>query len=194
MLAQHGAQPGRTFECRAGLCEHDRAGNDVGVSVQVLGGRVQDHVGTEPDRPAEHGRGYGRVDRQQRAGRMGDARYLGDVGDRPQRVGGSLDPDEPGVPGAGGSLQGRGVAGIDEGRLDAVARRILRQPLPQAPVHGRGRDHVSGTFEREEGGGRRSHAGREQSVAWPSSSRSAHPRPAARWRCPNGHSSSLCRY
>ena len=138
-----------------------RAGNDVGVSVQVLGGRVQNQVGAEPDRPAEHGRGHRRVDRQQRAGRMGDARHLGDVGDRPQRVGGRLDPDEPRLPGADGSLQGRGVAGIDEGRLDAVARRVLHQPLPQAPVHGRGRYDVSGTFEREEGGGRRRHAGRE---------------------------------
>ena len=50
----------------------------------------------------EHRRRHRGIDRQQRAGRVGDARRLGDVGDGPERVGRRLDPDEPGLAGPHG--------------------------------------------------------------------------------------------
>ena len=94
-------------------------------------------------------------------------------------------------PGRMAARSARGIAGIDEGRLDAVARRILDQPVAQAPVHGRGRDHMSGPLQRQEGGGGGRHAGREQQARRALFQlRSGRARPGARWRCRSGRSSS----
>ena len=72
-----------------------RAGDHVGVTVQVLGRRVHDEVGAQCQRPRQHRRRHGRVDGEPGAGAVRDLGRGGDVGDLPQRVGRRLQPDQP---------------------------------------------------------------------------------------------------
>ncbi len=69
------------------------AADDVGVSADVLRGRVDHDVGPEPERGLQIGAGEGVVDHQQRIVTMGDLGDRGDVDDGQQRVGRRLDPD-----------------------------------------------------------------------------------------------------
>ena len=78
-----------------------RAGDDVGMAVEVLGRRMHDDVGAVLDRPRQHRRRDRRIDRQQRAGLVRDLGRRGDVADRPGRVGRRLEPDQLGVVRAG---------------------------------------------------------------------------------------------
>ena len=90
-----------------------------------------------------------------------------------------------------GGLQCGGRSGIDKRHLEPVARRLLHQPLPQPPVHGRRRNHVGGLLQCQERGRGRGHAGPEKE-AWPAlpPGPSARFRPGERWHCRPGHSSS----
>ena len=120
-----------------------RARDHVAVAVQVFGRRVHDEIGAELQRPAQHRRRRGAVDREPGAGAVRDLGRGRDVGDRPGRVGRRLDPDE------------LGRAGTDRGRERAAARSSRRarpsrpqgrakveEPVAQAPVHDLGRQHV----------------------------------------------------
>jgi hypothetical protein len=57
---------------------------------------VHHDVGAERDGLLQVGRGEGVVDDEQRAGVVRHLGERGDVGDAQQRVGGRLDPDDPG--------------------------------------------------------------------------------------------------
>ena len=81
------------------LTRHQHAGDEIGVAVQVLGGRVHHEVGAELERPRQHRRRDGGVDRHARAGRVRECRGGRDVGDRPQRVGRRFDPHQLRLPG-----------------------------------------------------------------------------------------------
>ena len=120
--AQHAAQPCRALEVRILAGEDERAGHHIGMAVEVLGAGMHDHVGAQRDGLREHRRRHRGIDRQQRAGLVGDVCGLGDVGDGPERIGRRLDPDEPGLARTHARADGGGLAGVDEGRLD------LRRP------------------------------------------------------------------
>ena len=80
---------------QVGVGDDERAADHVGVAAQVLGGRVDHGVGPEGERLLQVGRGERVVHREQGAGRVRDLRERADVGDRQQRVGRRLDPDQP---------------------------------------------------------------------------------------------------
>mmetsp|Transcript_5968 Transcript_5968/g.23710 ORF Transcript_5968/g.23710 Transcript_5968/m.23710 type:complete len:562 (+) Transcript_5968:426-2111(+) len=101
----------------------------IAVAVQELGGRVDDQVEAERQRPLGPGAGEGVVGHGQRAMLAGDAGDRGQVGEAQQRVAGGLDPDQPRV-----GLQGRahrgGIAAVDIGHAQAGA--VLAHPLEEA--------------------------------------------------------------
>ena len=72
--------------CSSRACGHHRAADHVAVAVDVLGGRVHDEVGAEPQRLLPGRRQEGVVDHHQRAGRLGQRGHGGDVGDAQQRI------------------------------------------------------------------------------------------------------------
>ena len=86
--------------------EDQRAALHVAVAAEVLGGRVQDHVGAQLEGPLQRGGGEGVVDQRQRARRRGRARPRPrEVGDLEQRVG-RASPARPGAcPGRSAALQ-----------------------------------------------------------------------------------------
>ena len=90
------------------------------------------------------------------------ARRFRDIRDDPGRVRRCLDPDKLRAAGPDCRAERARVPRVDEGHLQPVARRILGQPLAQAPVHRRRGDHVRGPLQAEERGRCRGHAGREQ--------------------------------
>src|SRR5690606_32265855 len=83
------------------------AADDVGVTADVLGGAVHDDVGAEVERALEGGREEGVVDREQHAASPAQRRDGGDVGELEHRVGGGLEPGEPGRGGDRGGEAGR---------------------------------------------------------------------------------------
>ena len=78
------------------------------------------------------------------------------VGYRPQRIAGRLDPDQPCLPGNDGRANRVEVGHVDKSDLMAVAREVA-EPLPKAPVHEL-RGHDVGAREGQENRRRRSHA------------------------------------
>ena len=143
--------------------EHHRAGDDVGMAVEILGGRVQHDIGAEREGAGQHRRRHRGVDGQQRAGRMRAARRLRDVRDDPGRVRRRLDPDEPRAAGPDGRAERARVAGIDEGHLQAVARRILASATAAGPSTSPwARPRARAAPAPRNAAGCRGHAGREQ--------------------------------
>ncbi len=81
----------------AGAGEDQGAAEHVAVAAQVLGGRMQDDVGTEGERPLQGGGREGAVDQEPGAGsvrRLGEAAEIEDL---ELRVGRCLGPDERGA-------------------------------------------------------------------------------------------------
>ena len=110
--------------------EHDGSADDVGVSAEVLRGRVHDDVGAERQRLLQVRRRERVVDDHQRARLVPEGRERGDVGDLHERVRRRLDPQHRG---GRGPLQCRAdlveVAHVDDDELDAP-RHV--QPAHQA--------------------------------------------------------------
>ena len=100
-------------------------------------------------------------DRQHRPCRMRDLGRRGDVGDRPERIGGRFDPDE--LRGARPHRRPHRVeiGGVHEVHAEAPVRGIGHEPVAQRPVHDLGRHHVVARRERKEQSGRSRHAGAE---------------------------------
>ena len=78
------------------------------------------------------GRGGGRIDRETRAGLMGDLGGARDIGDRPKRVRGRLDPDELGLAGLHRLAQGLEIVGLHEIDIEAPAHGLRHQPVRRA--------------------------------------------------------------
>lgn len=91
--------------------------DDIRVSVDVLGDRVDNNVGTELERVLEEGRHEGVVDNELGVVLVGNLGNGLDVNETEGGVGGGLDPDELGV-GADGLGNVGGILEIDKGDLD----------------------------------------------------------------------------
>lgn len=87
------------------------------MSVDVLGDRVDDNVGTELERVLEEGRHEGVVDNELGVVLVGNLGNGLDVDETEGRVGGGLDPDELGV-GADGLGNVGSILEVDKGDLD----------------------------------------------------------------------------
>ena len=127
------------------------AAQDVGVAAEVLGGRVDDDVGPEPQRLLQVRRGQRVVDHRPGAPLPGQRRHGGDVDDLEAGVRRALHPHHAGLVPPGG-VDGRGVGQVG-GRERKPA--VLPHPAQQAvgaavDVPG---DHevVAGTQEPEDG-------------------------------------------
>ena len=75
-----------------GIAGGDEPADDVGVTAEVLGGRVHHDVGAELERPLQERRGERVVDDDARAALVRDRAHAQDVDDRERGVGGRLDP------------------------------------------------------------------------------------------------------
>ena len=99
-------------------------------------------VGAERERPREHRRRGGAVDREQRARRVRDLGGAGDVGDRPQRVGRRLDPaSKPPKAGCGrsGARQCPSQRYLPASKIPVVPKRsVIGLPLSSPEAHGVG--------------------------------------------------------
>ncbi len=118
-------------------------------------------VGAERQRLGEQRRRCRRVDAEQRAARMRDLRDACDVRDGPERIGRRLDPHQFRV------RLHRGAHRLDVrhvDKIDAIAeqRRLVLEPVAQAPVADLRREHVAAGRQREHHAGRSRHAGAEQ--------------------------------
>jgi hypothetical protein len=105
--------PPRQLLVQALVAGYHRATHDVAMAVDVLRGRVHDHVGTETDGllpPRTH---EGIVDGDQRAGGVRGFRYRRDVGDPQQRVARRLDPHDA-WPGRQGARHGGRIGHVHE--------------------------------------------------------------------------------
>jgi hypothetical protein len=145
------ARPGGVIARRG-----DDAGNDIGMAIEIFRGGMHHEIAAAVQRPGQDRSGSGRVRADDGAGLMGAGGYGLDIGDRPQRVAGRLDPDQPGLAGNDGGADRVEVGHVDERDRMAVARQVA-QPLPQAPVHQLRRHDVGGR-ERQEHRARCGHA------------------------------------
>ena len=140
----------------------ERAGDHVGVAVQVLGRRVHDDLRAELERTRQHRRRRGRIDGDDGADLARDRARRGDVGDVPRRIRRRLDPDQ--ARSARARLRGEVVDRCVVVELDAESprRREFEQPLAQRPVHVARREHAVAGRERLEHRRRGRLARREQ--------------------------------
>ena len=119
----------RIRSCSSGIRYHHSAADRVGMTAEVLGGGVDDHMGAQLERPLDHRRGEGVVHGHQRAPRSGDHAF--DVDHLEAGVGRGLDPDQGGVVPHGG-LHRVEVPLIHEGVLEPPATSTLstRRKVP----------------------------------------------------------------
>ena len=160
-------RPGRVALHVAAALEHgvelvvagdDRAELEVAVAGEVLGRRVQHHVGAELERPLEQRREERVVDDDAGAGVVGRGDDRGCVGHLEGRVGRRLEPDQRGVL-ARRDHRG-GVRDVDERRRQPAAQLEVRE-LDQGAVVGVPRhDHLVAERDQVEEAGDRGHPGR----------------------------------
>ena len=117
------------------LHARQRAGERVGMAIQILGRRMHHDSRAELDRPGEHRRCRGGVDGDECADVARDVARRGNVGDVPGRIRGRLDPDQarPPRPRLFGKLIGRRIF-IPCDRQSPGCHK-LQQPFAQRPVH-----------------------------------------------------------
>ena len=153
-----GADPVEELVARLG---DDGATHHVGVPAEVLGRRVQDQVGAEPERRLEDGRGGGVVAEVAGAGGVGDLADARNVRDLPQGVRGRLRPHEPRVR-LHRLLHGGEIGHVDERRLEPPAAERLAQQARGAVIGVERRDDVVAGGQRLEDRGRRRRGRRER--------------------------------
>ena len=138
-LGEFGEAPGSPVELAA---VHDDAAHLQGVAVHILGGGVDDDVGTEIEGTAEHRRGEGVVHDQRQAVTMGQGRDAFDIQHVHGRIGQGLAEHGPGV-GADG-LFDLGVIGplIHEGHFDAHFFQRHGEQIEGAAVDAGHADHM----------------------------------------------------
>ena len=104
---------------RAGVARRDDAGEHVGVPREVLRGALPGEVGAEVERPLQERRRERAVAAQERAAGMRVARCAGDVREREQWIGRSLDDRERGA--VAGAAEAVAIAGVEAPHLHAEA-------------------------------------------------------------------------
>ena len=138
----------------------ERAAHYVGVAVDVLGGGVQHDGRAQREGPLQGRRGEGVVHDQRDLPRPDQIGGGTDVDQPEERVGRRLEPDHARAPGER-PFEMRGIAQVDEARLDAErAQDLLEEPV-RAAVHVVAADDVVAGTERVEEGRRRRTAARE---------------------------------
>ena len=139
---------------------HDRARDDVGVPVQVLGGAVQTQIEARGERPVVDGRREGVVDDRDQAVLAGELHHSFQVGDLQQRVRHGLDVNGARV-GAQQRRPGIAPVGIDEVALDAEPRELPVHQVVRAAVQpALCQEVIAGREHREERSGDGRHAAR----------------------------------
>ena len=164
--AQHGAAPAaHVADALPQLIVargRERAGDHVGMSVQVLGRRMHHDLRAELDRAREHRRRGRRIDRDDGADLAADLARCGNVGDVPGRICRRLDPDQP------GTVQSRLRREVIEHCVfveldaDSPRHREFQQPFAERPIHPARHQHAIARSERLEHGSRSRLARREQ--------------------------------
>ena len=122
--------------------EAERAGDDVGMAVEIFGRRMHDDVGAERERPGEHRRRAGGIDAERGARIMRERGGGGDVADAPQRVARRLQPDELGAPGRIAARSAARSSASTKSTLEPEGRRLHGEPVAQRPVHHPRRDDM----------------------------------------------------
>lgn len=134
---------------------------DVGVTGQILGGRVHDDVGPVLDRAAQHGRGEGVVHQAEDTAPAGGRREHGEVRHLPGRVGDRLQKQQTRL----GPHQRLHVSGVTPGQildLDPEPPGQIGQhrvgPAVQAAL---GQNMIAGLQQGQQHPAERAHPGRE---------------------------------
>ena len=135
---------------------------EVGVAAQRLGRAVHDEVGAQAERPLVDRGGDRVVDHDDRlAVRLGDGGDARDVGDAEQRIGRTLQHDEPGL-GLEHGGEGVDVGLFEEVDRDPEARRDVAQEAGHAGVERRLRYDMPARRQAEHRARGRGHARRER--------------------------------
>ncbi len=106
--------------CELGITGDDHAADPVRVSVEILGGGVDDEVGAEVDRTLQHRCQECVVDHHERVALAGNSRHGGEVGELHHRVGRGFHENHPSAIGTGVG-EGRGFRRVDKDDVDPVA-------------------------------------------------------------------------
>ena len=117
------------------VVEHDRAADHVGMAADVLGRRVDHHVGAIIERMLQHRGCEGVVHRDLRAVRMRDRGCRRNIGDVEQRVARRLHPDPLVMLGFECRAHRRGVGDVDHVKVHAPRHEHLGQQAVSAAVH-----------------------------------------------------------
>ncbi len=176
----------RAHQCVAAR-GRERAGDHVGMAVEIFRGRVHHDVGAERERPGEHRRRHRRVDGEPRAGPCAiSATAAMSVIVHSGLPGVSIQTSLV-LPRLHRAAHGREVGGVDEVDAVAEARRLGREPVAERPVHHLARPRCGRARQRHHDRGRRRHAGAEQQRVVGFLERRDHAlRPGAPWRCRAG--------
>ena len=137
-----------------GIAGDERAAHHVGVAVDVLGGGVQRDGRAEREGPLQGRRGEGVVHDERDAPRPDQIGGGTDVHQPEERVGRRLEPDHPRV-GGERPFEVRGIAQVDEARLDSERAQDGFEEAIRAAVHVVAAHHVVAGTERVEEGRRR---------------------------------------
>ena len=111
------------------------------LPVDMLGSRVDDHIGPHLDRAAENRRGKDIVHHHGRPDRMGKARHTRKVDHFQRRVGHAFQEHRPGIGPDGGAPRVQ-IGAIHESNLDPVAGQHVFQHIQARPEQRPRRDHV----------------------------------------------------
>ena len=113
--------------------EDQGAAQHVAVAAQVLGGGVQNDVGTEGERPLQGGSREGAVDEEAGTGGVNSVGEPGEIENLELRVGRRFGPDERRAGGQGGADRAL-VGEVREDRLHPPARQEVERQLANAGV------------------------------------------------------------
>ena len=133
------------------------------MAAHVLGGRVQDDVGAESQRPLQRGGGEGAVDQEAGAGNVRRLGEASNVEDLELRIGRRLGPDERGREARSAQRCRRraGVREVNEDRLHPPAAEEVDRQLADAGVDVGVKEDADACREGLENGRGGGHSGRE---------------------------------
>jgi len=126
--------------------------DNIRVSVNVLGDRVDNDISAERERVLEVGAHEGVVDDQLGVVLVGNVSNGLDINEAQRGVGGGLDPDELGV-GADDSGDIGGISKVNKGNLDSEGRGDLGEVTVGASIDVVDRDNVRSSREGADDGG-----------------------------------------
>jgi hypothetical protein len=158
--ASHGVLEESDLLGERGVFDDHGAADDVGVSVDVFGGGVDDDVDAEVERPLEVGGEKGVVANGEHAGLARDGSDGLEVDDVHEGVRGGFDPEGAGL-GSDGGADGVEVAQVDEVHLDALVLNHVDEEAVGSAVEVVVDEEVVALVEHHEDGCLGGHAGCE---------------------------------